>query len=88
MDHEKGPMVGTWTMIRTSKKSKNAAQPQIRGLMNLNSKVSSSLNPEEICTWLREQKVGLFLALILNCVQDWLKVSYSVWNAGLRVISV
>ena len=59
-DQHKGPMVGTWTLMKTRKKEAGAVAPvEHRGLMNLNSKVSAGLNPSEISTWIRDQKVGL-----------------------------
>ncbi|ELU02090.1 hypothetical protein CAPTEDRAFT_224653 [Capitella teleta] len=48
--------IGTWTMMRSKKTSKNPAAPPVKGFMQLNSKISAGLDPGEISTWLRDQK--------------------------------
>jgi hypothetical protein len=61
-DADDGRWVGTWSLMRSRKVCKEPPPP-VRGIMNLNSKISAGLDPSEISTWLREQKVSDLLWL-------------------------
>ena len=59
----KGPMVGTWTLLRSSTKQGQGRQDHQgltranKGFVTLNDKVSQNLDVQEIGSWMRKQKV-------------------------------
>ena len=54
------------------KKSKRKGKVDVCGLMNLNSRISDSINPAEVQTWLRQHKVLLLKQVNIDLLPHYL----------------